>query len=318
MSLFDDFRNNSCELPSVSAFSIRSDCERLSFRHRDRPSWARAMGRDHFGLWAEFVVGQTRQKMRWIPPGRFLMGSPKDEPGRIDDEGPRHEVTIKEGFWLFDTPCTQALWQAVMNGGNNPSRFQSPDRPVEQVGWDDVQTFLHRINDRLPGLDLVLPSEAQWEYACRADTTTALYTGGIEILGQHNAPALDPIAWYGGNSGVGFELDHGHDSSGWPEKQYPHKKTGTHPVGRKAPNSWGLYDMLGNVWEWCADSWHDSYQGAPTDGSPWRDERAGGVRVIRGGSWGVLARIVRSACRGRNLFDNRIDTLGFRGARVHS
>ena len=187
--------------------------------------------------------------MRWIPPGRFLMGSLEDEAGRYDWEGPQHEVTIARGFWLFDTPCTQALWQAVMDG-DNPSRFQSPDRPVENVSWNDVQEFLTRINKKVSGLDLVLPSEAQWEYACRAGTTTALYTGEIEILGERNAPALDPITWYGGNSGVGFELDNGYDSGDWPKKQYDHKRAGTRPVGLKAANPWGgLSDMLGNVWE---------------------------------------------------------------------
>ncbi|MEO5372602.1 MAG: formylglycine-generating enzyme family protein, partial [Magnetococcus sp. DMHC-1] len=186
------------------------------------------------------------QRLRRIPPGRFLMGSPEDEPGRFPDEGPQHEVTIAKGFWLFDTPCTQALWQAVM--GENPSRFKSPDRPVEQVSFEDVQKFLEQINRKVPGLDLILPSEAWWEYACRAGTTTALCTGGIEILGERNAPALNLIAWYGGNSGQGFELAEGEDSRMWPEKQYPHTKAGSRPVKLKEPNPWGLYDMLGNVW----------------------------------------------------------------------
>ncbi|MBF0423511.1 MAG: formylglycine-generating enzyme family protein, partial [Magnetococcales bacterium] len=137
------------------------------------------MGRDRFGLWAEFVIGKARQKMRWIPPGRFMMGSPEDEPGRFEEEGPQHEVIIEKGYWLFDTPCTQALWQAVME--NNPSRFQSPTRPVEQVNWDEIQEFLKKINQSISGLNLILPSEAQWEYACRAGTTTALYTGSIDI-----------------------------------------------------------------------------------------------------------------------------------------
>src|SRR5512143_4332357 len=107
------------------------------------------------------------------------MGSPETEPGRWNDEGPQHKVTISKGFWLFDTACTQALWQAVM--GNNPSRFTSPDRPVEQVSWNDVQDFLARINERIPGLALDLPTEAQWEYACRAGTDTATYAGGLKI-----------------------------------------------------------------------------------------------------------------------------------------
>ncbi|MBF0631360.1 MAG: formylglycine-generating enzyme family protein [Magnetococcales bacterium] len=279
------------------------------------PPWASGWGEDRRGVFVEFAIGVVRQRLRWIPPGRFWMGSPEDEPGRFEGEGPRHEVTIEKGYWLFDTPCTQALWQAVM--GDNPSYFKTPDRPVEQVSWDDVQIFLKRINDDLPGLNLVLPSEAQWEYACRAGTTTALYTGDIKILGKHNAPALDLIAWYGGNSGVGFELDDGYDNTGWEEKQYPHTQAGTHPVGRKAPNPWGLYDMLGNVLEWCNDHWHESYEGAPTDGSSWQDDEAGGDRVIRGGSWIGFARYVRAAYRSRHPSDGRFDGLGFRCARVH-
>lgn len=216
-----------------------------------------------------FTLDDVTQRLRWIPAGAFRMGSPGDEPGRYHDEDPQHIVSIPRGFWLFDTPCTQALWEAVM--GENPSRFQSSDRPVEQVSWQDAQDFLERINARIPGLELVLPSEAQWEHACRAGTETAVYTGPVEILGERSAPALDAIAWYGGNSGVGFELEDGYDSYGWAEMQYPSPKSGTHPVGKKEPNAWGLYDMLGNVSEWVQDHWHESYEGAPTDGSAWID-----------------------------------------------
>ncbi|SDF11115.1 formylglycine-generating enzyme family protein [Rhodospira trueperi] len=246
------------------------------------PEWASGWGEDRFGVFAEFTVGEVTQCLRWIPPGRFTMGSPEDEPGRDEFEGPQHEVTLARGFWLFDTPCTQALWQAVM--GDNPSEFKSPDRPVEQVSWDDAQTFLLRINERVPGLDLILPSEAQWEYACRA--------GAVP-------PAdLDAVAWYNQNSGQT-----------------------THPVGRKQPNAWGLYDMLGNVWEWCADHWHGNYDGAPEDGSTWLEHSvdAGEYHVIRGGSWNYPARYVRPAYRDRDHPGGRnFIVLGFRCARVHS
>jgi formylglycine-generating enzyme required for sulfatase activity len=283
-----------------------------------RPAWASDWGEDLFGRFARISVGSASQTMRWIPPGRFLMGSPDDEPGRFGDEGPRHRVTISAGFWLFDTPCTQALWSAVMGG--NPSRFKSPDRPVERVSWNDVKVFIERINGRVPGLDLTLPSEAQWEYACRAGTQAATHAGPMPILGERNAPALDPIAWYGGNSGLDFDLDNGFDSSGWPEKQYPHTLTGTRPVARKQANAWGLYDMLGNVWEWCADTSHGDYTGAPTNGSAWIDAAHGGKgearRVLRGGSWANFARLVRAACRGHVLPAHRNDLSGFRCARV--
>ena len=216
-----------------------------------RPAWAAAAASDKYGRWAEFGLGGVTQRMRWIAPGSFMMGSPKDEPGRFDNEGPLHEVRLTKGFWLCDTPVTQALWTAAMGG--NPSYFKHPKRPVEQVSWDDAQQFLQKMNARVSGLDLMLPTEAQWEYACRAGTDKATYGGPMQILGDYNAPVLDGIAWYGGNSGVGFELDNGVDSSGWSGKQYSHSRAGTRPVGLKTPNDWGLYDMLGNVWEWCAD-----------------------------------------------------------------
>ena len=282
------------------------------------PRWASGWGQDRYGVFVEFTLQEITQRLRWIPPGRFWMGSPEDEPGRYDNEGPRHQVTLTEGFWLFDTPCTQALWQAVM--GNNPSYFKSPTRPVENVSWHDVQDFLARINSRIPGLDLTLPSEAQWEHACRAGTETAIYSGDLAVLGENNAPALDPIAWYGGNSGVEFELDNGYDNSSWPEKQYSNTKAGTHPVQRKRANPWGLYDMLGNVLEWCQDHWHNHYEGAPDDSSAWEDSAADTVayRVLRGGSWYSSARYVRAAYRLAFPPDYRLDYIGFRCARVWS
>jgi len=280
------------------------------------PGWASEWGHDRFGVFVGFMLGDVTQRLRWIPPGQFQMGSPESEDGRYDDEGPRRWVTLDRGYWLFDTPCTQALWEVVM--GENSSRFKDPKRPVERVSWDQAQAFIEAINSRVPGLGLSLPSEAQWEYACRAGTDTAVYTGELEIKGENNAPALDPIAWYGGNSGEGFDLDDGADSSGWPDKQYPHKKAGTRKVALKEPNPWGLYDMLGNVWEWVEDDWHEDYNGAPGDGRPWTGDpgNRGAERVVRGGGWSYCARGVRAACRDRSLPGDRIGKLGFRCARV--
>ena len=314
-------------IPKSPAFLIHTDRERLTFGRTTKPNWAGAIGRDRYGLWTEIAVKREHgapviQRLRWIPPERFLMGSPENERRELakdkqerkwfDREGPQHQVIISQGYWLFDTPCTQALWQAVM--GDNSSRFKSPDRPVEQVSWDDVQGFLEKINSLIPGLELVLPTEAQWEYACRAGTETALYTGDLEILGENNAPALDPIAWYGGNSGVDFELENGYDSSSWEEKQYPHKWAGTRPVGLKQVNPWGLYDMLGNVWEWCRDGMQ-AYR-HETEIDPLGPLQTSVERVIRGGSWSDGARLVRSAFRGRVPYGNRYSTLGFRCAQA--
>ncbi len=283
---------------------VLTDRTRATLRRIVRPAWAQSVGRDRHGLWATLAVGEARQKMRWIAPGRFWMGSPEDEPGRYYWEQLLHLVEIKNGFWLGETPCTQALWLAVMGGGN-PSEFQTPDRPVERVSWDDCQEFLGTLRqDKAGGEIWRLPTEQEWEYACRAGTETATYEGSIEIKGEHNAPVLGPIAWYGGNSGVD-DLENGWDSSDWTEKEEKHTRAATHPVALKRANPWGLYDMLGNVWEWC----HDSVDPEMTPNPE------GPYRVFRGGSWYELARNVRAAYRYWYLPSDRDDSFGFRLAR---
>jgi formylglycine-generating enzyme required for sulfatase activity len=280
------------------------------------PPWAWGWGEDRYGVFAEIQIGEVVQRMRWILPGTFRMGSPESEAGRFDWEGPRHRVQLTEGFWLADTPCTQELWEEVMGEGENPSRFRSPKRPVERVSWEDCQRFLDAVEARQPGLGLRLPTEAQWEYACRAGTETATWEGDLEILGANNASLLDEIAWYGGNSGVDFDLaeEEAHDSSDWPEKQHPHTRAGTREVGQKRPNPWGLYDMLGNVWEWCSDRWEfvEGYKGKDRV-DPEGDH--GPYRVFRGGSWSVHARLVRAAYRRGFEPGDRYDDLGFRLSR---
>jgi formylglycine-generating enzyme required for sulfatase activity len=257
------------------------------------PGFAHASGEDAFGRWAEFSVPDPKgalvtQRLRWIPPGRFLMGSPATEAERYDDEGPQHEVTFAQGFWLFDTACTQALWQAVM--GTNPSRFKGADRPVEMVSWEDCGIFIDRINRLRPGLDLVLPSEAQWEYACRAGTSIPFSVGSTITPEQVN---------YDGN----------YPYTSGAKGRYRQE---TVPVASLPPNPWGLYEMHGNVWEWCADHWHDNYQGAPGNGSAWRGAAG---RVVRGGSWRSSARFCRSAYRRANVPGYRSGLIGFRCAR---
>jgi len=281
------------------------------------PEWAADAGTDSFGRYALIRIPDTQitQRLRWIEPGLFTIGSPPGEVGRFDREGPQREVTFADGFWMFDTPVTQALWQAVM--GRNPSQFQSPERPVESVSYNDARAFIRKLNDLIRGLRLSLPSEAEWEYACRAGTTEATWRGNLEQGETTIAPVLDDIAWYVGNSHDGFELADGLDVADQIGKPKGNAPAGTRPVALKAPNDWGLYDMLGNVWEWCADDWHDSYERLPLDGTARLDTGAA-RRVVRGGSWFFDAAAVRAAARGRRAPSRRNDDLGFRCARVWS
>ena len=265
-----------------------------------RPDWASDAGRDEFGPWVRIAVEPkgggkpVTQRLRWIPPGRFLMGSPDSEPGRDNDEGPQHPVTLSRGFWLFDTACTQALWRAVM--GNNPSHFTgSPDLPVETVSWTDVQDFLARINAGIPGLDLTLPTEAQWEYACRAGTATPFSFGATITPEQVNYDGNHPYA--GSGKGV--------------------YRAKTVPVASLPANPWGLYEMHGNVWEWCLDGRRTYRVEAATDPTG-PLESAGAVRALRGGSWGSDARGARAASRPGPLPVYRDFYFGFRCSRVQS
>jgi len=252
------------------------------------------------------LINRLGMKFVYIPPGTFMMGSPPDEPDRRDDET-QHKVTLNKGFYMQTTEVTQGQWKAVM--GNNPSYFQNcgDGCPVEQVSWNDVQNFIKKLNKK-EGADIYrLPTEAEWEYAARAGSNTAIYTGDIKILGSYNASALDPIAWYGGNSCA--EYIGGYDCSGWQTKQYPCQKCGTHPVGKKEPNDFGLYDMLGNVWEWCQD-WYGDYSSAVVNDPT--GSRSGTYRVLRGGGWHNYAQFCLSASRHLNLPDPQHGSFGFR------
>lgn len=272
------------------------------------PAWAVAWGQDGHGVFADAVFAGVVQRMRWIPPGAFWMGSPDDEVGRWEDEGPRHQVTISRGYWLGETPVTQALWRAVM--GVNPSRFHDDERPVELVSFEDTRRFLDAISEPAPGFSWRLPTEAEWERACRAGTSTATWAGDLKLRGQNDAPMLDAIAWYGGNSGHRYDLGTS-VPSGWREQQFPHERAGSRKVGCRALNPWGLKDMLGNVWEWCDDVWGPYGPDHPV--TPLRTSIADTApRVIRGGSWFSSARNCRAACR---LFQPPAHTdhdLGFR------
>ncbi len=239
-----------------------------------------------------------------IPAGTFMMGSSEDETGSRDDET-LHEVTLTKSFYMQTTEVTQKQWEVVT--GENPSYFQNcgDNCPVERASWDDVQEFISKINQRGEGT-YRLPTEAEWEYAARAGSDTAIYTGSMTSLG-YNAPELDSIAWYGGNSCVDYSG--GRDCSGWDEKQYSCSSCGTHPVARKVPNAWGLYDISGNVREWCQD-WYGSYP-ADSVADP-TGPSSGEERVARGGSWNDVARGCRSADRYGFLSADRRFSLGFR------
>jgi formylglycine-generating enzyme required for sulfatase activity len=236
----------------------------------------------------------------YVPPGRFVMGSPESEPGRSRDER-QHDVVLTQGFWLGRTEVTQRQWAAVMKrtvqeqralAGGERRDAQSgvpalpgegPEHPIHYVSWDEAAEFCRRVNTleseqgRVPsGYGCWLPTEAQWEYACRAGSSGPHGAGGT----------LDELAWYAGNAGGG-----------------------THPVATKAPNAWGLFDMQGNVREWCADYYGENAQGTAID--PYGPE-AGDGRVARGGALADLEQSCRAAQRSRVPGNRRYPGLGLR------
>ncbi|MDU9048739.1 MAG: formylglycine-generating enzyme family protein [Candidatus Electrothrix sp. Rat3] len=249
--------------------------------------WASEWGEDEHGLWMAFHFQKLRHVLRWIEPGTFMMGSPEDEPERYDDEI-LHQVTLTEGFWLGATTVPQALWQAVMQ--ENPSHFKGDQRPVEQISWEDTQEFMERLNKEIPGLELILPTEAQWEYACRAGTTTPFSFGENVTTDQVNYDGNYPYA--GGEKG-----------------EYREE---TVDVKALPCNDWGLYQMHGNVREWCQDWFGDYPAGSVVDPVGPSDGR---YRVCRGGSWINDARDCRSALRSGFEPGSRHDWIGFRLAR---
>ncbi len=250
----------------------------------------------------------------WIEPGMFTMGSPDTDVPRGPDET-AHQALIPRGYWIAATEVTQGLWSRVMKSAPSYFRSAGPNAPVEQVSWYDAQYFILKLNMLIEENDIPwygfmfhLPTETEWEYACRAGTTSPTYAGDIDLTGGNNAPALDPIAWYGGNAGVTYEG--GWDASKWTGTQYAFATAGTHPVALKKPNAWGLYDTLGNVWEWCGDAYapYPFTEIVDVDGLL----TAGSNRVARGGSWGNKASSCRAAVRNPQPADARHPRIGFR------
>jgi formylglycine-generating enzyme required for sulfatase activity len=238
----------------------------------------------------------------YIEPGTFWIGSPSGESGRGSDER-QHRVTLTEGFYIQTTEVTQGQWRSIM--GNNPSKFKNcgDDCPVEMVSWKDVQGFIEKLNSKEETTRYRLPTEAEWEYSARAGNMTAFANGGIlELKCEYNAN-LDAMGWYCGNSGVSYSGCY--DTSNWGGQ----KCAGTHPVGQKKHNYWGLYDMHGNVWEWCQD-WKGDYPSGPVTNPT--GPSSGSDRVNRGGCWSGGAKFCRSANRDGDSPGYRGNNLGFR------
>jgi formylglycine-generating enzyme required for sulfatase activity len=224
-------------------------------------------------------------EMVYVRGGEFTMGSPASEAGRSSDEGPQHRVTVRS-FYMGKYEVTQAQWKAVM--GTNPSHFKGDNLPVESVSWNDAKEFCRKLS-QMTGKEYRLPTEAEWEYACRAGTTTAFAFG--DSLSPEQANFDGDFPYGGAAQGVNRQK--------------------TTPVGSFQPNAWGLYDMHGNVSEWCEDWYHDRYNGAPTDGSAW-ESGGGQYRDLRGGSWYYNAMGLRSAYRDNFTPDTRAIDIGFR------
>jgi formylglycine-generating enzyme required for sulfatase activity len=265
----------------------------------------------HLAHREQLAEGEALTMLR-IPAGSFLMGAPETEADSSDNERPVHRVTLAE-FLLAQTPVTQAQWRAVaewqrpeLDGAEEWPETLDPDpvmkmaeserlrgdqRPVVNVSWNEAMAFCQRLRLRT-GKNYTLPSEAQWEYACRAGTSTPFHCGKT---------ISSELANYNGTE------TYGDGPKGEVRKQ-------TTDVGIFPPNAWGLRDMHGNVWEWCADHWHANYEGAPGDGRPWLDENVnwGTSRLLRGGSWDNHPRYCRSACRYYFRPDFRDGDLGFR------
>jgi formylglycine-generating enzyme required for sulfatase activity len=234
--------------------------------------------------------------MALIPGGSFLMGSPDDEPERDDSEGPQHEVTVPP-FFMGRYPITQAQWRAVAALPQvnrelkpDPSYFKGPNRPVEQVTWYDAVEFCDRLAQHTKR-PYRLPTEAEWEYACRAGTTTPFY------FGKTLTPKL-----------ANYNSQQSYNEG--PTGKSPGETTPVDQYG--IANAFGLSDMHGNVSEWCQDYWHENYDDAPTDGSAWTTGGDDSRRVLRGGAWFTAPGLCRSAFRDGSLPDSRSSYQGFR------
>ncbi|MDO4586205.1 MAG: formylglycine-generating enzyme family protein [Planctomycetia bacterium] len=269
---------NSNELAATSVFSDQNIPNKAKSEETIRigiPQGQKAGDR-----WS-FQADQIEYVFRWCPPGSFLMGSPETEEGRYENEI-LHEVGLSKGFWILETEVTQKMFQSVMK--QNPSRFQNPQNPVECVSWEMCNSFAKSLTQLLTqtlslasGEEFALPTEAQWEYACRAGTQTSF------------AGELEEMAWFNEDSDSGS----------------------THEVALKKPNPWGIYDMHGNVWEWCADGFRDFNDQKEIDPKG-PDSPTLSVRIDRGGCWDSSSDYCRSAHRGVYEPKRQSPFVGFR------
>jgi formylglycine-generating enzyme required for sulfatase activity len=300
-----EWRNKQFKFETAMLTVVEPKKNRNPFATR-KPEIVITKGKGRSMGYIDRIDAETWINLIAIPGGTFLMGAPKDELDARSSERPQHSVTVPE-FWMGQSPVTQAQWKAVagllkvkIELDENPSGFKGANLPVEKVSWDEAVEFCDRLS-LATGRDYRLPSEAQWEYACRAGTTTPFYFGETidAELANYDAKDKDSGKYGKGRSG-----------------EYRSKTT---PVGTFPANDFGLYDMHGNVWEWCADDWHSNYEGAPTDGSVWdasndsgSDPESDPKKVLRGGSWFPGPWWCRSACRLYYAAGSRLNDVGFR------
>lgn len=299
---FDIYLGHSSDPPQVSSHQTSAVYAPGTLEPNSSYYW-KIIAEDQYGavtegpLWSFSISRETvfnlgnsgaGVEMVWIPPGSFMMGQP-GAPGAGDDEWPRHQVTFDYGFWMGKYEITQMQWGAVM-GTWNFGFPGNPLHPAERVSWNDIHDFIDAINSSEAGDPWRLPSESEWEYSCLAGRDTIRFWWGDDIYYQ----LLDLYAWYNNNSG-----------------------NQTHDIGTtfgEEPNPWRLWDMHGNVWEWCEDWYHQTYEGAPGDGSAWEDP-PDSMRIIRGGAYYTGARQCLSTLRSMWYPDQRISSMGFRLAR---
>lgn len=239
----------------------------------------------------ELSIKGVDYAFRWCPPGTFMMGSPTSEAERRFDDETQHQVILTRGFWLLETPVSQTMWEGVM--GANPSSFKGDKLPAERVLWEDCQEYIEKLNDLKvapAGFKFSLPTESQWEYACRAGTTTPFNFGSVLNGDKANCIGTCPY----GTTKKGTFLRRT-------------TKPGTYPA-----NAWGLYDMHGNVWEWCSDWYGDYPSGVVTD-PVGPSSNSCSYRVLRGGGWEALAGHCRSALRS---YEDQSERYSFIGARL--